>query len=73
MTDIVKRLQDLLLQATTERSHYYVAKCCRDSIAEFEHLRGLLREAVNGEVEDVADWNRRARAAIKSSAHKKDR
>jgi hypothetical protein len=31
-------------------------------------LRGLLREAVNGEVADVADWNKRVRAALAGSA-----
>lgn len=37
--DIVARLEDLLLQATTERSHYYVASCCRDAIAEIKAMR----------------------------------
>lgn len=37
--DIIARLKDLLKQATTERSHYYVAKCCLDAIAEIERLR----------------------------------
>lgn len=37
--DILDRLRDLLKQATTERSHFYVAKCCRDAIAEIERLR----------------------------------
>jgi hypothetical protein len=39
MTDIVDDLKDLLKQATTERSHYYVAECCRRAIAEIESLR----------------------------------
>ena len=37
--DIVAKLEDLLKQATTERSHYYVASCCREAIAEIERLR----------------------------------
>lgn len=37
--DILDQLEDLLKQATTERSHYYVAKCCRDAIAEIKRLR----------------------------------
>lgn len=39
--DILEKLQDLLKQATTERSHYYVASCCRDAIAEIERLRAV--------------------------------
>jgi len=37
--DILDELEDLLKQATTERSHYYVAKCCRSAIAEIKRLR----------------------------------
>lgn len=39
--DILEKLRDLLLQATTERSHYYVASCCREAIAEIERLRTI--------------------------------
>lgn len=39
MADIVDDLKNLLKQATTERSHYYVADCCRRAIAEIESLR----------------------------------
>ena len=39
MSDIVEMLRDLHRQATEERSHYYVGKCVRDSIAEIERLR----------------------------------
>lgn len=42
--DILDKLNDLLKQATTERSHYYVASCCRESIAEIKKLRGVLAE-----------------------------
>lgn len=41
--DIIDRLKDLYKQATTERSHYYVAKCCEDAIKEIEALRELSR------------------------------
>lgn len=44
MTDIVERLSDLIVQATHERSHYYVAKTAQDASYEIERLRGLLRE-----------------------------
>jgi hypothetical protein len=37
--DILERLDDLHKQATTERSHYYVAKCVKDAIAEIVLLR----------------------------------
>jgi hypothetical protein len=43
--DILDSLEDLLKQATTERSHYYVAKCCRDAIAEIKRLRRTCGEA----------------------------
>jgi len=33
---LVARLKDLLKQATEERSHYYVATCCRDTITLIE-------------------------------------
>lgn len=39
MTDILERLVDLHKQATTERSHYYVARCCLDAINEIKRLR----------------------------------
>lgn len=45
--DILDRLRDLLKQATTERSHYYVAKCCRDAIAEIENLRREIESCPN--------------------------
>ena len=45
MSDIVEMLRDLHRQATEERSHYYVGKCVRDSIAEIERLRSRLAEA----------------------------
>lgn len=41
MNDILDDLRDLYLQATTERSHYYVAGVVERAIAEIERLRGL--------------------------------
>lgn len=40
-TDIVERLEDLHKQATTERSHYYVASTCVEAIAEIKRLREI--------------------------------
>lgn len=39
--DIVEKLQDLHKQATTERSHNYVAACVREAIAEIQRLREI--------------------------------
>ncbi len=38
-TDILDDLRDLQKQATTERSHYYVAACCARAMGEIIHLR----------------------------------
>jgi hypothetical protein len=35
---LIEKLQDLLLQATTERSHYYVASAVKEAIAEITRL-----------------------------------
>lgn len=45
--DIIEKLTDLHKQATTERSHYYVASCCREAIDEIERLRKLWQDAVD--------------------------
>ena len=45
MSDILERLLDLHKQATTEQTHYYVSKCCLDSIAEIVALRLRLADA----------------------------
>jgi hypothetical protein len=44
--DILDALVDLQKQATTERSHHYVAKCCARAIAEVVSLR--LRLIIDG-------------------------
>jgi hypothetical protein len=41
---VIEKLHDLHMQATTERSHYYVASCCRDALAEIAQLRAALEE-----------------------------
>ena len=51
--DIIEKLTDLHKQATTERSHFYVASCCADAIAEFVRLRDLLAETVR----EREEWN----------------
>ncbi len=45
MTDILDRLEDLLKQATEDKSHFYTAKCIRDAIGEIESLRAALYNA----------------------------
>jgi hypothetical protein len=37
--DILEKLRGLHVQATTERSHYYVASCVEEAIAEIKRLR----------------------------------
>jgi len=39
---ILQKLHDLLEQATTEKSHYYVASVCRDAINEITRLQLLV-------------------------------
>lgn len=42
--DILDALVDLHKQATTERSHYYVAKIAQDAIVEIGMLRARVLE-----------------------------
>lgn len=42
--DILDKLMDLHKQATTERSHYYVATCCKDAILEIVKLRQIITD-----------------------------
>lgn len=51
--DILDRLRDLHKQATTENSHFYVAKCSEDAIAEIDRLRALVK-ALADQVEKAA-------------------
>ena len=37
--DIVKKLRELYKQAITEKSHYYVAECCKEAIESLKNLR----------------------------------
>jgi len=75
--DILEKLKDLHTQATTERSHYYVAGCCNEAIAEIERLRAALHEIVlrtdpyNGQWSDwplVAGIDDTARKALNKAA-----
>jgi len=45
MTSLVERLRDLIIQATTERSHFYTANLLHESIQAIEEAEALLREA----------------------------
>jgi hypothetical protein len=42
MMDILAKLADLHKQATTDRSHFYVARCCQEAMAEIAVLRAKL-------------------------------
>lgn len=37
--NILEKLRDLHKQATTERSHFYVASCCKEAIEAIEDMR----------------------------------
>lgn len=45
--DILDALRDLHKQATTERSHFYAAKCCNDAIEEITELRARIMSALD--------------------------
>jgi hypothetical protein len=49
---LIDDLRDLEKQATTERSHYYVATCCRRAIAELER-KGAQIERLQAEIKTV--------------------
>lgn len=44
--NIEEKLKDLIIQATTERSHYYVRSVCEESLKEIDSLKKQLDEAV---------------------------
>jgi hypothetical protein len=51
--DIIEKLEDLVKQATTERSHYYVASTAREAASEIKKLReslGIIAEQDSGKV-----------------------
>lgn len=55
MSSLIDRVEDLLLQATTERSHYYTANVLRDVLFELRKnalLPSLVPELV-GQLEDL--------------------
>lgn len=47
--DILDKLVDLHRQATEEKSHFYVAECCREAINEITRLR----ECVGAQVTEL--------------------
>lgn len=47
--DIVDKLEDLIVQATQERSHYYVESAAREALYEIRILRSF-RDMVREEV-----------------------
>lgn len=51
--DILDKLRDLHKQATTERSHYYVAGTCLEAIQEIESLRKQFLEGIGGIVDKL--------------------
>lgn len=51
--DILDKLRDLHKQATTERSHYYVAATCLEAIQEIESLRRQFLEGVGGILDKI--------------------
>lgn len=56
--DILDKLRDLHKQATTERSHYYVAATCLEAIQEIESLRRQWLEGVTKIMTQVEENNR---------------
>lgn len=57
MSDILDDLKDLQKQADTEKSHYYVAGCCRRAIMEIEFQRREIA-GLKGLVEDYKNLAR---------------
>lgn len=53
--DIIDKLRDLHKQATTERSHYYVASTCLEAIQEIESLRKQFLEGIGGIVNKLKE------------------
>lgn len=47
MSDILEDLVDLHKQATTERSHFYVASCCARAIAEIKAAPAAMKAMVS--------------------------
>ena len=54
MTDILDKLRDLRKRATTERSHFYVARVASESITEIQLLREKIRMLESAR--DNAEW-----------------
>lgn len=54
MSDVIEQLEDLILQATTERSHFYVRAVASAAKQEIERLREKLKTARNAALEEAA-------------------
>lgn len=63
--DILDKLRDLHKQATTERSHHYVAATCLEAIQEIESLRKSLIEDVARILTTARETNKVVKAANK--------
>lgn len=50
---IIEKLHDLHHQATTERSHYYVAAVIRETLSEIERLRTGIDCAANALTDSI--------------------
>ena len=46
-TKLIVEMEDLLKQATTEKSHYYVGKVLVDAIQEIRRLAGIVEKLVS--------------------------
>lgn len=56
MTDILDKLADLLRQATTERTHYYVGSCVREAMAEIKKLRSTNTNNQSADTRELVAW-----------------
>ena len=62
MSDVIAELVDLHKQATTEHSHFYVAKCINSAISEITIMREAMQEFVdrrdNGQIQSTYTYNK---------------
>ncbi len=63
MNSILEKLEDLHKQATTDRSHYYVASCCKDAIGHIKYLQDTLAAVIDGRNTAIDAWVERATEA----------
>lgn len=53
--DILQKLTDLHLQATTDRSHFYVGSCVKEAIREIMRLREEIRD-IKFNKDELLNW-----------------